>query len=192
MTRTAVPDPLAVPANESGVVRVFDLDLPQAEIAAMKEGPIDGMTDPAAQLLGLRQLRRDGIEIFPVTDLAGLGLPGYLSQGGGIPEAALAADAERLTAISGHVMIVYSRAFDGDAATLKPDPRLTLVGAYAEPRDSGIPEKMKSEAAEPYSGTPNHPPRPAQPPTGPNLRAGTLAITALALLVALSLFLLLF
>ena len=87
------------------------------------------------------------IEIFDLAELSGVGLAGYLTEGLGVPAPALAADRARLEALKGPVLILLSKALHGRKVTLTPDPRLTLVGTYAEDRPPVHFEPLPTTAA---------------------------------------------
>ena len=120
-------DGLTLPMGERHVLRVFTLNLPAAEVAQLP-----GKADLLAALLGVEALDAAGVEVFDLADLAGLGLAAYLVEGNGAAEAQIAADRDRLEALTGAVMILHSAAFDGRATRLHPDPRLRLIGTYGE------------------------------------------------------------
>lgn len=128
-------DALTVSAFEHRRIRVFQLDIDDGEIAAIKDPAPDTAPTAAAvaQLLGLDWLNPDFFEIFPVEDLDGLGLAGYLVQGNGVCQAEVAPSLAQLNAVTGQVLIVYSSSFAGKAVTLCPTRQLRLIGAYGEP-----------------------------------------------------------
>ncbi|WP_371225693.1 hypothetical protein [Roseovarius sp. 2305UL8-3] len=109
-------------ATERGIVRVFTVDLPEEEIEQF---------DPASAL-GVTSLDPQYAELFPVSDLKGVGLSGYMTEGLGIAEDEL--DKARLDALKGHVLIVLSAAFAGEAVTLTPKAPLRWIGTYTEER----------------------------------------------------------
>ena len=116
---------LTIADSDSHRLWVFALNRTPDEIAAL--------ADPAvAALLGVAALDRAFVEIFDVADLTGLGLAGYLAKGNAIPEAQLAPDSARLDAQQGPVLILFAQALPNRPVTLHPDPRLTLIGSYAE------------------------------------------------------------
>ncbi len=146
-------DPLTVKAIERGTVRVFALDMTAREVDRLRNpGPPPGFAfsddpakdfpdyvasdderDPIATLLGTDLADSDFVEVFHTDDISAIGLATYLVEGNGAAEAQIEADRARLDALHGHVVIVLSAAFGGQATTLRPDPRLTLVGCYTEP-----------------------------------------------------------
>ena len=140
---------LHIPANEHGVIRVFALSMTDAEAKAIKD-------DPAA-LIGVLGVPVDAthVEIFPLSDLEGVGLPGYLADGHAVPEAQIAPDRIKLDKLGGWVLVLYSRAFEGAEVTLTPSPALTLIGTYGTPGTNWqSTETLSVEAAKPYSAPP--------------------------------------
>lgn len=132
---------LTIPAHDRHGIRVF----------AARLSPDDLRRDKArlaAELLGDPDVDPAFIEIFDLADLSGLGLPAYLTEGLGVPDAAVAADRDRLEALRGPVLILLSKALHGRALTLTPDPRLTLVATYAEDRPPVHFEPLPTAAAE--------------------------------------------
>lgn len=106
--------------GERGLVRLFTVDIPRAEIDAF---------DPA-EALGAPALDPDQTELFPLSDLRGLGLSGYMREGLGIAEEEI--DASRLDALEGVVLVVRSAAFGGASATLTVQTPLRWIGTYRE------------------------------------------------------------
>ena len=134
---------VTVPAHDRRSLRLFALDLPRNEVLRLaRPSPTDpAPTDPAAQsdraavlsgLLGVSALDPDHVEVFDTADLAGLGLAGYLAEGGNIPAAQIDPDRARLQAQTGPVLVLFPGALTDLPATLILDPRLTLIGTYAE------------------------------------------------------------
>lgn len=132
---------LTIPAHDRDGVRVFTARLPPDDLKRDK-------ARLAAELLGDADLDPAFVEIFDLADLSGLGLPGYLAEGLGVPDSALAADRARLGAVTGPVLILLSKALHGRAVTLIPDPRLTLVGSYVEEHPAVHFEPLPTAAAE--------------------------------------------
>ncbi|WP_299587926.1 hypothetical protein [uncultured Tateyamaria sp.] len=138
-----------IPAHEHGAIRVFSLSMSDDAARAFK--------DDAAQLVEMLgvPVDADHIEVFALSDLEGVGLAGYLSDGHAVPDAELTPDRIKLDKMGGWVMIVYSRAFNGAATTLAPAPALTLIGTYGTPGTNWqATETITSEAAKPYSAPP--------------------------------------
>ena len=134
---------LKVSAGESGVLRLFSLDMPPEQVRFLREpGALD-------DVLGVSGLSSEDIEIFPVSDLDELGLPGYLTEGHAIPPEQIDGD---LANVAGPVMIVHSRAFGGHAATLRPADTLTPLGTFtATPTDWTAPPTPATKPEYPYA-----------------------------------------
>ena len=138
--------PITIPAHEVGVIRVFALSMTDDEARALKDDP-----DAINTALGA-DVDAEQVEIFPISDLEGVGLAGYLIEGNAVPSEQIAPDRAKIDRLGGWVLIVFSRAFGGSAITLTPDPALTLIGTYGEvPTDWSATETVTSEAAKPYS-----------------------------------------
>jgi len=143
-----------IPNDERGVIRVFSLSMSDAEAKALKDNVPASADGPSPQqaLLGARNLDSDFTEVFPVKDLDGIGLAGYLEAGNGVDRAQLAPDARRLAALERWVFIAFSSAFGGVAQTLSPDPALTLIGTYTEPKpDFALGRPLTAESAKPQT-----------------------------------------
>lgn len=162
--------PLDIPAHEQGTTRLFSLSMDVADARRIKAD-----VHQQAALLGIDRVDAAGVEVFQIVDLGDLGLAGYLREGIDAQEADLARDRVKLGALDGWVMLVHSRAFAGKAVMLQPDPALTLIGTYRQQSSDMMPIEIVSEAAQPYSGTPQSAPVPA-PDTR---RAGSLVVLAL-------------
>ncbi|NOD64071.1 MULTISPECIES: hypothetical protein [unclassified Ruegeria] len=147
---------LTVAPHERGVLRLFTLDMRPEEAKFLRE---PGAAD---QVLGVDGLDPEQIDIFPVSDLEDLGLYGYLTEGCGVSSDQL--DQDALAAIDGWVMVLRSAAFQGRPATLKPDPRLHLIGLFTEEATNWTGGVIETESAKPFSApqaapTDNHPHR---------------------------------
>jgi hypothetical protein len=137
---------LTVPAGETGVLRVFALNMPPEHVRFLDEaGALDGV-------LGVLQVDPAHVEIFPVSDLEEVGLAGYLTEGCGVSKDRIAPDRARLNALTGSVMIVFSRAFGGRAVTLHPASELTLIGTYAVEATNWTGAPIATESAKPGTG----------------------------------------
>lgn len=170
---------ITIPAHDRDGVRVFTARL----------APDDLRRDKAAlaeTLLGDPHLDPAFVEIFDLADLSGVGLSSYLTDGLGIPVTALANPA-RLDALEGPILILLSKALHGREVTLTLDPRLTLVGSFAEDRPQVHFEPLPTAAAQGHL-TPSLPPdRTPQRPTSALLLLGAalVLVGAVALWFAL-------
>ena len=94
----------------------------------------------------------DDFELFALSDLTGVGLPAYLSDGYDIDKEDIRADRTKLDALDGYVLLLFSRVSDGGDLTLTPLLDLTLIGTYAEPKAAHAAAPIAAEAAKAYSG----------------------------------------
>jgi hypothetical protein len=174
-------EPVVVPANETGKVRLYALNLPAERVASMRDpGALD-------RLLGVLQVDPASVEIFSVDDLAGLGVAGYLAEGCGIPQDQIDPDRARLQTMKGHVMLVLSRAFGGRAVTLNPAAELDLVGTYSERPVDWSTTPIPTESARKRVGSP-HSPRDRR---SRSRQVGGSIFAAFMVLIAIGLFLVL-
>lgn len=139
-------DPFTIRSGERGLVRLFALNMPPGQVRFLQD------SGGAGDVLGLADLNPEFVEVFPVTDLQGLGLAGYLIEGCGIPAEQIAPDRAVIDGLQGHVMIVLSRAFDDAAATLVPIPGVDLIGCYSEPATDWTGGPLSAESAKPNTG----------------------------------------
>ena len=165
---------MTIPENERGHARLFAVDLPSDQAELLTAGQI-------SELLGVESLPEGGYEYFPVSDLDDLGVAGYLTQGMGMDPGPVRADASRLDALRGHLLVLPSAAVRGK--TLNPRAPLRWIGTYSEAFEPAPMERLQSDAAE---GTLSGPPGPSQ---GAVLgRVATVALLVLAALVILMIF----
>lgn len=140
---------LRIPRLEQGVIRVFAISRPIADMArALAERP---KTRIAAELLA-HPVEAGDFELFALSDLAGMGLMTYLIEGYDIDPAAPRADRARLEALDGYVLLLFSAVAREADVALTPSADLTLIGTYAEPKPDHAAAPIAAEAARPYSG----------------------------------------
>ena len=161
---------IEIPRGERGRIRVFSLSMSKDEAENLELGRALGKApdDPSR------------VEVFPVSNLEGLGLAGYLIEGCGVAESQIAPDRSRLDALDGHEMLLFSRAFPEGDVTLHPEPALTLIGTYDEVRPAPPSAPVESQSAAPYTGAPKPSPRDTR---AASRRAGALFFVLVMLLV---------
>ena len=138
-----------IPRAEHGTIRVFAISRPFAEMArALKQ---QSKTALASKMLG-HDVSGDDIELFALSDLTGVGLHGYLSDGYDVDRDALRTDRARLEALDGYVLLVFSRISAQADVTITPGSDLTLIGTYTEPRAKHAAPPIATDASKPYSG----------------------------------------
>lgn len=164
---------VTIPAHDRVGVRLFAAALTPDDLGRDK-------ARLAAELLGDPDLDPAFIEVFDLADLADVGLSDYLTEGLGVPEAAVTPDRARLDAMTGPVLILLSRALHGRALTLRPDPRLSLIGTWAEDRPPVHFEPLPSATARgTLSPDPPADATPPRPGTAFRLLGAALGLTAL-------------
>lgn len=131
--------PLTIPSGERGILRLFSLDMPGEQARFLSE------PGAAAQMLGVDDLDPAQIDIISLDDLSDIGLAQYLMDGFSIPADQI--DIPALSALSGHVMLVRSRAFKDRATTLTPAPQLALIASFTEPLTDWSATHMQTTSA---------------------------------------------
>jgi hypothetical protein len=125
-----------------GLVRLFQINLPPEQVESFS-----GDLQKVQHALGATQLDTNYVEVFALSDLTGLGLTGYMTEGLGIPAQDFAAEQARLDALEGDILVVLSRAFEGIAQTLTPMAPLRWIGTYAEESANVTFEPLPDESA---------------------------------------------
>ncbi|MHA6263338.1 hypothetical protein ACXYMO_09060 [Arenibacterium sp. CAU 1754] len=148
---------LTVSAREHGIVRLFHLNTSPEQARFLQQE-----NAAVADILGLDQVDPDYAEVFALSDLEELGLPGYLIEGCGIPADVIAADRERLGALTGWVLVLFSKAFGGRDVRLTPAEGVDLVAQYSETPTDWTATPIKTESAKPGSGPTRIAPRQAR------------------------------
>lgn len=162
-----------IPAGERGHIRVFNLDMRPEQVRFLRE------PGALAQILGIDDIDLDHVEIFPLRDLEELGLSGYLTEGCGIPASDVAACADALSMLDGHIMLLRSRAFRGEDTRLTPAEQIRLAATFEEPDSKWSAQKVTAESALP--SRPNRlSPRAARRKS--SRLGGTITIVVLALI----------
>jgi hypothetical protein len=170
-------DVIEIPKGARDQVLIFALDMPveQAKFLRDEDGAL-------AQVLGLPTIEMTQVEIFPVEDLEGLGLLGYLREGMGVSEADLSEHGMALDGLSGWVLVLRARAFDGAATRLTPARSVTLVARLGEVKtDWSAPSTIPSAAAQPTLRTPPREARNRARRIGASLFAVVMLLISLAI-----------
>ena len=140
-------DALTVRKDETGVVRLFRLDMPPEQARFLQDEPA-----ALADKLGVQTLDTDHADIVHIDDLDELGLAGYLTEGIGVAGAAIASDRAMLAALKGYVLVLLSRAFGGRAAEIRPGDGVTLLRTYGQVPTDWSGGHIETESAKPGSG----------------------------------------
>ena len=163
-------DRITISEHETGLVRLFALDIPIRQAIALRDAP-----EKLAQMLGVPRLDPDHIEVFDSDDLAGLGLAAYLAEGHGIAEEDLEPNAAQLMQLTGPLMILRSSALPDRPITLTPKAPLRWLASFGEDRPVVPLTGIASASAQ---GQLSH----AAPPAV--RAAGSLLVVAIGLIVA--------
>ncbi|MCX7566908.1 hypothetical protein OS189_11210 [Sulfitobacter sp. F26169L] len=159
---------IEIPIAERGVIRVFAISRPMSEMARL----LKQHSKPAlASTLLSHPVSQDDIELFALSDLAGVGLPAYLTDGYDVDKAAVRADRARLDALDGYVLLLFSRVSNDGDVTLHPSSDLTLIGTYAEPKSERSAVPIATASAKLYSGVTPTPRAPERSRVGSALTA---------------------
>lgn len=141
--------PIEVSSNEIAKIRVFSLSMTDTEAKKLQKD------SSAIQAMIGAQVDPEFVDVFPLSNLEGVGLAGFLSEGNAVPAEQLAPDRaklDKLDTLGGWVLILYSSAFRNAATSFAPAPALTLIGTYDEAKtDWSASETVKSEAAKPFT-----------------------------------------
>ena len=141
-----------IPPNERHVIRVFQVLRSREELKSGTQS-IKPTQELAAELLGNGDVNRHGLELFPVSDLVGVGLSGYLVDGHGLSNEVVAPQALILDQVDGYVLLVFSSIFGPDGGTLDLSEDLVLVGTFAgEATDWEPGQPIETDSALPHSG----------------------------------------
>ena len=127
-----------IPATETGLTRVFHLDLPPQAVERFTNQAGTGEW-PLQYGLGASVLRASFVEVVAIRDLGAMTLSTYLAEGYGLAGPDFKAARPMLDALRGHVVLLPSQAFAGTAQTLTVAPPLRWVGTFSEP---GRPAKL--------------------------------------------------
>ncbi|MBI1417405.1 MAG: hypothetical protein GC146_09295 [Limimaricola sp.] len=138
---------VSIPAGERDKIRVFAMEppAPGSRVLTLVE---------AAALLECPDLDIGRLDWIALDDLAPLGLALYLVEGQGAQAKQVEPETARLDALKGHVLVVPSAAFRGQAALLRPDARLALVGTFDVARPAVQFEPLPAEGAKGVMASP--------------------------------------
>jgi len=164
-------------------VHLFAVDLPEDQLWAFIDHDRDAGTFPLRDALGVDQLDDKQIEGAVAEDLAGIGLSGFMIEGVGVDETAIAADRARIDALTGAVVLVKGAAFDGAQVPLTPKPPLTHVGSWQMTPAADTFEPLQSDSAKGdiLSAPPTTP-----APTGPRDRMTLWIMVGIFLLILIA------
>ncbi len=169
-------DRIEITPTESGVVRVFDVDL---DAEAAKAFNRRNGSWPLKDALGAELLDPEYVDLFQIEDLEGVGLVGYLQDGMGVAAAELADHRAALDRLAGTVLVLGSRAFGGTAQALDTRAPLHLVATFNEEKAPLSFDPLPDESARLDN-------KPQKAPPSDAAMSGRVATIALLVLFALT------
>lgn len=146
-------DKMQITASETGVIRVFSIDLPKEAIERFVTQAGTGEW-PLKYAIGADHLRNDMIDVVDLRDLGEMSLTDYLMQGYDLSRSEAKEARGQLDALKGHVLVVPTVAFANRAQTLAIAHPLRWIGTYGE--SSGTPRqpRLRSNSARGSAGGP--------------------------------------
>ncbi len=117
-----------VTAAERGVVRVFALGYRVSMELAHFEA-VDRLRDA----LGVPRLNADDVQIVDLSAIRDMGLTTFLMEAYDVSEEDIAPQRTMLDGLKGHVAVLRSGAFDGEALSLPMEGEACLVATLHEP-----------------------------------------------------------
>ena len=135
-----------VKSSESGVVRVFHIDLPRQAIERFTTQAGTGEW-PLQYALGAKSLRSDFVEVVDIRDLGTMRLSQYLAQAHDIHGPDFDAMRPHLDALKGHVLIMASQAFDQTEQDLTISSPVRWIGTFNEPKAASATGRLRSPAS---------------------------------------------
>ncbi|EPX76725.1 hypothetical protein Salmuc_04120 [Salipiger mucosus DSM 16094] len=172
---------MQINGSESGVVRLFHLDLPAEAVARFTEQAGTGEW-PLQYALGATRLRPAFVDVVRIADLGEMPLSSYLAQAYEVTGEDFRAMRPRIDALSGHVVVLPSQAFDHTGQELTIAAPLRWIGSFGEEQARARGPAPQSAAARVQSGTGGAPT--VRPPRSPLLRVIVIAIALVVLGVA--------
>lgn len=141
--------------SETGIVRVFHLDLPPEAIERYTTQAGTGEW-PLMYGLGAKKLSSAFVDIVDIRDLEGMPLTTYLSSAHNLAPETLAASAAQLDRLRGHVLVLPSQAFMRTAQSIHASTPLRWIGTFEEIKagTTAVPLKSKAAKKRSFAGKP--------------------------------------
>ncbi|MHA6344707.1 aspartate carbamoyltransferase catalytic subunit [Roseivivax sp. CAU 1761] len=136
---------------ERGLVRIFHLDLPAEAVERFTAEAGTGEW-PLQYALGADRLKPALIDIVRIRDLGAMALSSYLAEAHNLSGPEFEQARPQLDALTGHVVILPSAAFDATAQTLQVQAPLRWIGTFSEPAATPTGRIPKPEAARGSTG----------------------------------------
>ena len=179
---------MQIKSTESGVIRVFHIDLPRNAIERFTTQAGTGEW-PVQYALGAKSLRPAFVEVIDIRDLGDMTLSDYLESAHDVTGRDFKAMRTQLNNLKGHVLVLPSQAFDQTAQDLTIAAPLRWVGTFNEPRPAGRGAPIQSNAATRSAGHAAEPERLSSKSAGPNAGLVIAGLLVLAVCVIIAKFL---
>ena len=135
-----------IKSSESGVIRVFHIDLPREAIERFTTQAGTGEW-PLQYALGAKSLRPAFVEVIDLRDLGEMSLSQYLINAYDVSGSDFSAMRPRLDALTGFVLVLPSQAFDQTAQDLTIATPLRWIGTFNEPEARMGAAKIQAKSA---------------------------------------------
>ncbi|SIS58491.1 hypothetical protein SAMN05421759_101577 [Roseivivax lentus] len=165
-------------ASETGVTRLFHLDLPAEAVERFTTQAGTGEY-PLSYALGATTLRPAFVEVVAIRDLGGMTLSQYMAKAHDVTGRDFDAMRGRIDGLKGHVVILPSQAFGQTAQTLTISSPLRWIGTFEEEAPKTRSTPIRTESAKGSTARPEPDDDPLAKGGSPLLRAIVIAATAL-------------
>lgn len=165
-------------ASETGVTRLFHLDLPAEAVERFTTQAGTGEF-PLSYALGAEKLRPAFVEVVAIRDLGGMSLSQYLAEAHDVTGRDFKAMRSQIDALKGHVVILPSQAFGQTAQTLTISAPLRWIGTFEEDAPKTRSTPIRTDSAKGSTPRPDPDDDPLAKGGSPLLRAIVIVATAL-------------
>ena len=135
-----------IKSSETGVLRVFHIDLPREAIERFTTQAGTGEW-PLQYALGAKSLRSAFVEVVNIRELGDMSLSQYLVNAHDVSDSDLNEMRARLDALTGTVLVLPSQAFNHTEQELTISSPLRWIGTFNEPRAASGRATIRSDAA---------------------------------------------
>lgn len=141
---------MQINGSETGVVRLFHLDLPPEAIERYTTQAGTGEY-PLQYGLGAQRLRPSFVDVVAIRDLGDMSLSAYLAEAYQLSGGDFRAMRPRIDALRGHVVVLPSQAFAHVSQDLTVASPLRWIGSFEEEaaRPRGLSPRSKSARSRP-------------------------------------------
>ncbi len=142
---------MKINGSETGVLRLFHLDLPREAIDRFVTQAGTGEW-PLKYGLGAKILRPSFVDVVDLRDLGDMSLSEYMIEAHSAAGADFKGARMQIDALRGHVLILPSQVFNNTSQELNIAPPLRWIGTFSETKAKGRGAKIQSAAAKGQTG----------------------------------------